>query len=271
MKRIWKRKETLKSVSQKNKKEGNKIVDVALKPLGSKITLTIPAKDIMKYLKYNENYVADENKKLSRDVHTSIIKALAQLTEINEKTLRRIATGGPDRKKGGGRKRMDSEMEQLLASYIAGLNERGRPPTRGEVKNLGQLLTSVPDFRASKGWLDKFLNRIQDYAKGPNHNDNLKLLSYADLRRTEARAPILLCLADIGLSDDFIKKFKEMSHEKLANKVEDVFDPNDPEGFLLDISPEKHLEFQKRFASSENMEEDFLDKLKSEFTPWKSL
>jgi len=84
----------------KNKKEGNKIIDVALKPLGSKINLTIPAKDIMKYLKYNENFVADENKKLSRDVHTSIIKALAHLTEINEKTLRRIATGGPDRKKG---------------------------------------------------------------------------------------------------------------------------------------------------------------------------
>ncbi len=84
----------------KNKKDGNKIIDIALKPLGSKITLTIPTKDIMKYIKYNENYVADENKKLSRDAHTSLIKALANLTEINEKTLRRIATGGPDRKKG---------------------------------------------------------------------------------------------------------------------------------------------------------------------------
>jgi len=165
---------------------------------------------------------------------------------------------------------MDSEMEQLLTSYIIGLNERGRPPTRGEVKNLGQLLTSVPGFRASKGWLDKFLNRIQDYAQGPKYDENVKLLSYADLRRTEAKSPILLCLADMGLSDDFIKKFKEMSHEKLSSKVEDTFDANDPEGFLLDISPEKHLEFQKHLASiyerpkSENMEE-------VDYNPWKSL
>ena len=180
---------------------------------------------------------------------------------------------------------MDSDMEKLLTKYIVALNKRGRPPTRGEVKNLGQILTNVPEFRASKGWLDKYLSRIQDYTetKGSITDDeNFKLLSYADLRRTESKKPILLCLAEIGLSEELIQKFKDMSHEKFSNLAEDSFEENndeqepepetEPEAFLLN-SQDKHFDYQKHFMTMYHqnvhphsifMEEDIMDKLKAD-------
>jgi len=121
-------------------------------------------------------------------------------------------------------------MEEKLTSYVVELNKRGRPPTRGEVKNLGQLLSTVSDFRGSKGWLDKYLNRVKEDMKHKDarFKELFRLLSYADLRKVEAKKPILSCLAEIGASDEFIQKFQEMSHDKpLINQSHSYFEDTD--------------------------------------------
>ena len=79
---------------------GNRVTRIGLKPLGNKINITIPEEEILKFLKDNELNINEENKKSDNEAQLSIFKATSQITGINEKTLKRIASGGPERKKG---------------------------------------------------------------------------------------------------------------------------------------------------------------------------
>jgi len=198
--------------AKRRKKGKTRISDIPIKPLG--IPLTIQTQDIAKYLQHNEKTIIQQNLEVS-EKKVSIMMAISDKTGVHFKTLMRIAAGGPERKKGGGRKQLDSEMERKLTVYIVELNKRGRPPTRGEAKKLGQLLSTVPEFRASKGWLDKYIRRAQGYLQEePLLKEHFNLLTFSKFSEAERKMPILMCLESIGAPDKFLKEFKTMKTKK---------------------------------------------------------
>jgi len=78
----------------------NRIVEIPLSPFDENIIqLTIPEKDILKYLKDNDTKILEENKH-KHEKRLSIFKAISRITGIHEKTLKRIARNGPKRKSG---------------------------------------------------------------------------------------------------------------------------------------------------------------------------
>ena len=76
------------------------------------------------------------------------------------KSLKRWIKVGCERKKGGGRKTKDPEMEKRLYHWYLKKSEGGVPVTAKMVKDKAIKLTTCPDFIASKGWLDKFKIRF---------------------------------------------------------------------------------------------------------------
>ena len=192
-------------------KIGNMIIEVPLKPLN--IPLTIQKRDIIKYLTCNE----DES---SLEKQSSIFQELSRLTKIHKKSLKRIAISGPQRKKGGGRQRLDSIMEKKLTVYVIELNKRGRPPTREEVVRLAQLLRTVNNFRASKGWLDRYLKRVQnELNQNPGSEKYFRLMPAVYIKTYESKKPILSCLEEMGASSEFIEKFKELKKKNDINTI----------------------------------------------------
>lgn len=80
---------------------------------------------------------------------------------IPKKNLRRWMELGIERRKGGGRKRMDEEMEQKLHSWcLEECLSQGRPVSRSEIRKKALELSKYPEkFKASKGWTDKFVKK----------------------------------------------------------------------------------------------------------------
>ena len=79
------------------------------------------------------------------------------------------------RKKGGGRKSKDPDMEKLLYQWYLDLYQKGVPVTSRMIKIKARELTRCKDFVASKGWLDKFKVRynLQIYKESsPNYIQN---------------------------------------------------------------------------------------------------
>ena len=79
------------------------------------------------------------------------------------------------RKKGGGRKSKDPDMEKLLYQWYHDLYQKGVPVTSRMIKIKARELTRCKDFVASKGWLDKFKVRynLQIYKESsPNYIQN---------------------------------------------------------------------------------------------------
>lgn len=73
---------------------------------------------------------------------------------------------GCERKKGGGRKTKDPEMEKLLYRWYTHKQANSEPVTAKMIKEKAIELTTCQDFIASKGWLDKFKIRYRlDIAK----------------------------------------------------------------------------------------------------------
>ena len=60
------------------------------------------------------------------------------------------------RKKGGGRKTKDPQMERLLYEWYERERRLNRILTAKMVKEKAKQLSKCKDFIASKGWLDKF-------------------------------------------------------------------------------------------------------------------
>ena len=82
------------------------------------------------------------------------------------KSLKRWLKVGHERKKGGGRKTKDPNMEKQLYQWYLRQKEQGIQLTARMVKDKAKLLSKCPDFIASKGWLDKFKIRFRlDIAK----------------------------------------------------------------------------------------------------------
>lgn len=63
---------------------------------------------------------------------------------------------GWQRKKGGGRKTKDPEMEKELYKWYKSMKHSNTPVTAKMIKDKAIQLRSCKDFIASKGWLDKF-------------------------------------------------------------------------------------------------------------------
>jgi len=88
------------------------------------------------------------------------------MTNVPRKNIKRWIRLGPERKKGGGRKVQDEQMEKVLFQYLLKEKDNLRNLKRSDrkqlIKNKAKELTNYPDsFKASKGWLDKFCERYQ--------------------------------------------------------------------------------------------------------------
>jgi hypothetical protein len=82
---------------------------------------------------------------------------------ICKSRIRRYLNNGAMRKKGGGRKTLDPEMEESLLNWIAEATRSSQSfPTRGLIKSRAKSFSKVRTFLASKGWCDKFFKRNQE-------------------------------------------------------------------------------------------------------------
>ncbi|CDW82618.1 UNKNOWN [Stylonychia lemnae] len=72
------------------------------------------------------------------------------------KSLKRWIKVGWQRKKGGGRKTKDPQMEKKLHEWYLQMKDQQIPVTAKMIKDRAIQLRSCKDFIASKGWLDKF-------------------------------------------------------------------------------------------------------------------
>lgn len=91
-------------------------------------------------------------------IHT--IKEASDILNIPEKNIKRWLKNGPERKKGAGRKTMDPHMETALLNWIQEEFKRtGIFPDCRDIKNQAKSFSSNKDFKASKGWCDKFMRR----------------------------------------------------------------------------------------------------------------
>ena len=95
-----------------------------------------------------------------------IEKAYAKY-RICKSRIRRYLNNGAMRKKGGGRKTLDPEMEESLLTWIAEATRSSQMfPTRGLIKSRAKSFSKVRTVLASKGWCDKFFKRNQDRLDG---------------------------------------------------------------------------------------------------------
>jgi hypothetical protein len=76
--------------------------------------------------------------------------------QVPLKSLKRWIKVGCERKKGGGRKTKDPQMERQLYKWYKSEVRDGRTVTARKVKDMAIKMSTCGDFIASKGWLDKF-------------------------------------------------------------------------------------------------------------------
>jgi len=139
---------------------------------------------------------------------------------------------------------MDSIMEDKLTYYVVELNKRGRPVTRGEVKALATILSTIPGFAASKGWLDKYFYRINaEISKGNNELKNYwKIISFTDLKKVEADKKILDCLIDMKADEAIIQRFRTMKNRKEEiSKFEDSSEENEDDSMRIEDNCEIYI------------------------------
>lgn len=115
-----------------------------------------------KYNKYTEAQkhsavaMLEEGRKL-----TDISKELG----IPAKNIRRWKEEGINRKVGAGRRIKDIDMELNLRRWLIGEWNLGRYPSCKEIKQMAKTLSTNIEFRASKGWLQKFVDRTRRITK----------------------------------------------------------------------------------------------------------
>ena len=89
------------------------------------------------------------------------LRKVARDLKVPLKNLKRWVEVGAHRKKGGGRKTLDPDMEYELYQWcLSQLTDK--PLTRGLIKQRARNLSRFQgSFKASKGWLDKFIKRYE--------------------------------------------------------------------------------------------------------------
>ena len=112
--------------------------------------------DLRKKKKYN--MISPETKRryveMAKDTDA---KEISKNFGIPLKSLKRWLSRGHERKKGGGRKLKDPEMETKLYDWYKEYHDKSQKiVTTKLVKQKALEFTKCKDFIASKGWLEKF-------------------------------------------------------------------------------------------------------------------
>ena len=85
---------------------------------------------------------------------------VSRLLKVSIKNIKRWIESGAIRKKGGGRKTKDPEMEQELHNWINETCSKGVKLSKLQIKKKAiEISRHKQVFKASKGWLEKFLTR----------------------------------------------------------------------------------------------------------------
>lgn len=127
------------------------------------------------------------------------------------KSLKRWIEIGPDRKKGGGRKVRDPEMERELFMWYLNCKQIGFYISPRMIKIKALSFTKNKDFNASKGWLAKFQSKYK-----------LDLYTNKKKRQSKANGP-LPCTRLIGNTYSSQKYDQtEDDHHSYSIKVESL-------------------------------------------------
>ena len=126
-----------------------------------------PKKKISKKKKKRGKYricTMNIKKEAIRIARIKSIKEASDIMNIPEKNIKRWMKNGPERKKGAGRKTLDPQMESKLLEWIANdYKKLGEFPDNKDIKLQAKFFSISPQFKASKGWCDKFLRRNQKF------------------------------------------------------------------------------------------------------------
>ena len=97
---------------------------------------------------------------------------MARQLHIDEKQMRQwrkqkgciqkeINDGGSRKKRkrlrGGGQKAAHYDVESSLAGWVISQREKHLRVTRQSIASLGKQMIQDPDFKASRGWIDRFM------------------------------------------------------------------------------------------------------------------
>ena len=90
------------------------------------------------------------------------VKRAAQIQNVPIKNLKRWLENGYERKKGG-RKTQDPLMELKLVEWINDFKKiNDIMPTSKLIKKVAMKFSNVKNFKASKGWYEKFIHRYEN-------------------------------------------------------------------------------------------------------------
>jgi hypothetical protein len=92
-------------------------------------------------------------------LQTKSLREVSQEYNVPIKSLKRWKIIGHERKKGGGRKQKDPEMEKRLLDWCLKQNHKLKSK---EVRCKALEFSSVSGFKASKGWFEKFKRKHKD-------------------------------------------------------------------------------------------------------------
>jgi hypothetical protein len=122
--------------------------------------------------KYNI-LTAEDKKKLVEMAKVSNAKEISKKFGVPIKSLKRWLLLGYERKKGGGRKEKDPEMEELLYDWYKEFHLRNHNYVTSKIiKQKALELTKFDDFVASKDWLNKFKRKY-----------NVEIIKESDLNK----------------------------------------------------------------------------------------
>ncbi len=89
-------------------------------------------------------------------------KIIANQLKVPLKSLKRWLSVGAERKKGGGRKIKDPEMEKKLYDWYTEFHDKNNYPVTAKlIKKKALEFKTCRDFIASKGWLEKFKKKFR--------------------------------------------------------------------------------------------------------------
>ena len=92
---------------------------------------------------------------------------ISRKLQIPCKNIKRWSQQGVERKKGGGRKRFSPETERSVAQYLKSNYKHGSEVSYQSIQNVAKRFSSDQSFKASRGWVVKFVDRqhLRNYYK----------------------------------------------------------------------------------------------------------
>ncbi len=139
-------------------KELDAVIDFKYEFTIDQITIKKKKERPIKRHKYNMYNSCFKQKVISYSAIYGVNKTSKDFS-IPKKSLKRWILIGARRKRGGGRKLIDPEMENKLYSWYHELNKLGFKPSSLEIKKKALELCPIKSFIASNGWLIKFKSK----------------------------------------------------------------------------------------------------------------